>query len=122
MGQPSTQYRQAVQGIRFFPRKISCTFFTAASSCSFSILRQLYQIAALYRLHNDHRLAKFPAHLIALPALYRGIVVIQIVELDLYHLDLGILRQDLLQHLRSVVEGNATWRTFPSSFRAKAVS
>ena len=51
--------------------------------------------------------------------MYRGIVVIQIVELDLYHLDLGILRQDLLQHLRSVVEGNAHMAHLPLLFQGK---
>ena len=40
-------------------------------------------------------------------ALYGGIVVVQIVELDLYHLDVRIVGEDLLQHLGGVVEGDA---------------
>ena len=35
LGHPAVQYRQAVQGIRCIPRKISWTFSTAASSASF---------------------------------------------------------------------------------------
>ena len=48
-----------------------------------------------------------PAHLIAPAALDGGIVVVQIVELDLHHLDVRIVGEDLLQHLGGVVEGDA---------------
>ena len=71
----------------------------------FGRLRQLHQIAALDRFHDKGRFAVLLAHLIALAALHRRIVIIQIVELQLHHLDLRILRQNLLQKLRRVVEG-----------------
>ena len=71
------------------------------------IRRQIYQISTLYRLHDDHGLVVFPADLVAFSALYGGIFIIHIVKLDLYHLDLGILLQNLLQHFRSVVEGDS---------------
>lgn len=68
---------------------------------------QIHQIAALHRLHHDHRLAELLAHLVDLPALHRQILVVGVVELDLHHLDLGILGEDLLQDGGLVVEGDA---------------
>ena len=70
-------------------------------------LRQVDQIAALDRLHDDHRLAVLHADLVAFAALHLRIVVIRVVELELHRLDRRILRQNLLQHLRAVVEGEA---------------
>ena len=71
------------------------------------ILGQVHQVAALHRLHDNDRLAVLLADLVALAALDGGVVVVHVVELDLHHLDVRIVRQDLLQHLRPVVEGNA---------------
>ena len=47
------------------------------------------------------------ANLVALAALHSNIIVIQVVELNLYHLDLRVLGQDLVQHLGAVVEREA---------------
>ena len=69
--------------------------------------REIDEIAALDRLHDDDGLAVLHADLIALAALHRGVVVVQVVELDLHDLDLRILGQDLLEHLGAVVERNA---------------
>ena len=46
-------------------------------------------------------------NLIYRPALNAGAVIIQIVELNLHHLDLRVLGENLFQHLGLVVEGNA---------------
>ncbi len=54
----------------------------------FCVRRQIYQVSALYRLLDDHGLVVFAADLVAFSALYGGIFVIHVVELDLYHLDL----------------------------------
>ena len=71
------------------------------------IFRQVDQIAAFDRLHDDHRLAVLHADLVAFAALHLRVVVIRVVELELHRLDRRILRQNLLQHLRAVVEGDA---------------
>ena len=73
----------------------------------FGILGKIDQAAALHRLHDDHRLAVLPADLQALPGLNRFIFKIHIVQLQLHHLDLGICRENFLQHLRPVMEGDA---------------
>ena len=52
-------------------------------------------------------LAVLAANLVALAALHSNIIVIQVVELNLYHLDLRVLGQDLVQHLGAVVEREA---------------
>ena len=79
----------------------------------FEFLRQIHQRAALHRLHNDDGLAVLAADLIALPGLHGGILVIDIVELNLDDLDLGILGENLIQNLGLVVEGNAEMADFP---------
>ena len=68
--------------------------------------REIDQTAALHRFHDDHRLAKFAADLIALPTLHGGVLIVHIVELNLHHFNLRILGQNLLQYCRFVVEGN----------------
>ena len=70
-------------------------------------LREIDEIAAFDRLHDDDGFAVLHTDLIALAALHRGVVVVQVVELDLHDLDLRILGQDLLEHLGAVVERNA---------------
>jgi hypothetical protein len=74
---------------------------------SFGLLRQVDQVAALHRLHDDDGLMVLHADLIAFTVLHGGVVVVRVVELDLHHLNFRVLRQDLLQHLRPVVEGDA---------------
>ena len=71
------------------------------------LLGQVHQVAALHRLHHQHRLIVLPADLIAPAALDGQIVIVHIVELDLHRLDLGVLGEDLLQELGPVVEGDA---------------
>ena len=71
------------------------------------VLGQVHEVAALDRLHDEDGLAEFPADLVALPALDRRIVEVRVVELELHGLDVRILRQDLLQQLGAVVEGDA---------------
>ena len=71
------------------------------------VLRQPDEVAALDRLHDDDGLVIFPADLIAGAALDSGIVVVRVVELDLDGFDLRIVRQDLLEHLRAVMERDA---------------
>ena len=53
-----------------------------------------------------------PANLITAQGLHLGVVIIQVVELKLYHFDLGILRQNPIQHLGAVVEGDAQMPDF----------
>ena len=71
------------------------------------VLGQPDKIAALDRLHDDDGLVIFPADLIAGAALDGGIVVVRVVEPDLDGFDLRIVRQDLLEHLRAVMERDA---------------
>ena len=74
---------------------------------SLGLGRQVGQMPALHRLHHQHGLVVAAAHLVAQAALDTGVVIVGVVELDLHHLDLGIGGEDLLQHLRPVVEGDA---------------
>ena len=55
-------------------------------------LRQLGQAATFDRLHNQHRFSKSLADLVASPALNGRILIIQVVELQLHHLDLRVFR------------------------------
>lgn len=71
------------------------------------LFRQVHQVAALDQLHDDDRLAVPDAGLAALAALHRRVVVVHIVELNLYDLDLRVIRRNLFEHLGAVVEGNA---------------
>ena len=77
---------------------------------------------ALHRLHHQHGLVVAAAHLVAQAALDTGVVIVGVVELDLHHLDLGIGGEDLLQHLRPVVEGDAHMADLALGLQAKAVS
>ena len=71
------------------------------------IVRQLDKVSTLDRLHDDDRLVELPADLIALAALDRGIVIVNIIELDLHDFDRGILCQDLLEQLGAAMKRNA---------------
>ena len=70
-----------------------------------SLLWQIHQAAALHRLHDDNGLAMLPADLIAGSALNPGVIVVGVVELNLHGFHLGVLRQNLIQHFRAVMEG-----------------
>ena len=48
-----------------------------------------------------------PADLVAAAALDGGVLVVEIVELDLHHLHLRVVGKDLFQHLGGVMEGDA---------------
>ena len=71
------------------------------------LLRQVHQIAALYRLHDDGRLSVSAADLQTGHAPDHRAVRVQIVKLDLYRFNAGLLGEDPVQHLRRVVEGHA---------------
>lgn len=81
----------------------------AALQRSEDICRGLWQIGqrtALHRLHDQNRLSEFPADLVDVPAFHAGIVIVQIVELNLDGLNIRLLCQDPLQYRRLVMEGN----------------
>ena len=59
------------------------------------VVREVHEVAALDRLHDDDGLAEFAADLVASAALHGGIVVVEVVELDLHDLNLRIVRQDI---------------------------
>lgn len=71
------------------------------------VLRQLYQVAALHRLHHDDRFAMLCAYLAALPSLDGRTVIAHIVQLQLHKFHLWVFGQDLIQHLRLIVEGKS---------------
>ena len=54
---------------------------------------------------------------VAFAALDRGVVEVDVVELNLHDLNLRVLAQDFIQHLRPVVEGNADVADFPLLFQ-----
>ena len=70
------------------------------------VLWQVDKVPALDGLHDDDGLVVLSAHFIALSGLNSGILVVEIIELDLHDLDLRILGQNTFQHLRRVMEGN----------------
>ena len=74
---------------------------------------KVHQPAALDGLHHQHRLSVLPADLIAFLTLNGRILIIQVVELKLDNFNLGILRQNLVQHLCPVVEGQAHMAHLP---------
>lgn len=59
------------------------------------VVREVHEVAALDRLHDDDGLAEFAADLVASAALHGGIVVVGVVERDLHDLNLRIVRQDI---------------------------
>ena len=67
---------------------------------------QLHQMAALDGLHHQDGLAVLDADVVALLALHGGAVVVHIVELKLHHVQLGVSGENLVQHLRLIVEGD----------------
>ena len=71
------------------------------------LFRKIYKAAALDRFHYDHRLSVLFADLIDLAAFHRSIFIICIVELDLDDLDLRMLRQNHVQDICLVMEGDA---------------
>ena len=83
----------------------------------FRRVRELDQIAALDRLHDNHGLSMLAADPVAFAALDRGVVEVDVVELNLHDLNLRVLAQDFIQHLRPVVEGNADVADFPLLFQ-----
>ena len=83
------------------------------------VLRQVHEVAALDGLHDDDGLIEFAADLIALAALHRGIIVVDVVELDLHDLNFGILGQNALEHLGAVVERDADVANFALFFERR---
>ena len=77
------------------------------------LLRQLGQPPALYRLHHRDLFPVLYRRLIAPPGLDAAVLPVQVVELELHQLHLRVLRQDLVQDLRRVVEGEAQTAEFP---------
>ena len=71
-----------------------------------SFFRQIDKVTALHRLHYENRFVMLTADLITLTALYRRIIVIHVVKLNLYHLNLRVLGQNLIQYLCPVMERN----------------
>ena len=71
------------------------------------LLGKVHQVPALHRLHDDDGLAVLPADLVAAAALDGGVLIVEIVELDLHHLHLRVVGEDLFQHLGGIVEGDA---------------
>ncbi len=71
------------------------------------MLREVHQGSALYRLHDKQGLFMLSCHLVDLPALDRGVLIVQVVELDLHDLDLRVIGQNPVQNIRLVVEGDA---------------
>ena len=80
-------------------------------------LRKICQGAAFDRFHDNDGLSVFAADLIAFPGFHLGVLIVQIVELNLNHLNLGIFRQNLIQNLGGVVEGNAQMADFSLRFQ-----
>ena len=76
-------------------------------------LGQIHQGAAPDRLHDQDRLAVLLADLIAQSALDLGILIVQVVELQLDKLDLRPCGENLIQHLGGIVEGHAHMAQLP---------
>ena len=70
----------------------------------FCIIRKICETAAADRFHDDHRFSVLSADFIAFSGLNRRVIIVDIVELELYHLDLRILGEDLVKDLRTVME------------------
>lgn len=79
------------------------------------VLRQLYQVAAFHRLHHDDRFTMLCAYLAALPSLDGRTVIAHIVQLHKFHL--WVFGQDLIQHLRLIVEGKSHMADEPLRFQ-----
>lgn len=75
--------------------------------------REMDQLAALHRLHDHHLLAVFHRRLIAGPGLDGFAVPVEVVQLQLDDLHLRVLGEDLVQHRRTVVEGEAQVADLP---------
>ena len=67
-------------------------------------LRQIDQTAAFHRLHDDDWLAMLAAHVIAFAAFDAFVFIIQIIELQLHEFHLRMIRENLVQNRRLVVE------------------
>ena len=72
-----------------------------------NFLVRICKHAALYRLHYPNAASVLNDGLVALAGLYRNAVVIEIVELDLNKLELGVIGEDLVEQLGAVVIGEA---------------
>ena len=83
------------------------------------LLREINQVAALERFHDNNRLAVLAADLVAGAALHRWILEVHIVKLDLHDLDLRAFVQNLIEHLRAVVEGHADMAHLALCFQGK---
>ena len=73
----------------------------------FGLVRQIHQVPALHRLHDDDRLIVLAADLQTRHAPDHRAVCVQIVKLDLYRLNTGLLGENAIQHFGGVVEGHA---------------
>lgn len=82
-------------------------------------LRQVYQIAALHRFHDDDRFVVLPTDLVALTTLDGGIFKVYIIELNLHDFDFRVFRENLLQNLGRIVEGDAYMANFPLRFQSE---
>ena len=78
---------------------------------------QIDEDAALDRLHDDDGLIVLHAYVVAGAALDGVVVVIGVVELDLHDFDLGIEREDLVEHVGSIVEGEPDVPDLPLLFQ-----
>ena len=70
-------------------------------------LRKVRQHTALDGFHDDNRFSVGSCHLVALLGPDTGILQVQIVQLKLDILHLGVVSQNLFQQFRGIVEGEA---------------
>ena len=72
----------------------------------FRFVGEVHKAAALDGFHDDDGLIILAADLIAEAGLDRGVVIVDVIELELNDLDLGICDEDFFEHRGLIVEGD----------------
>ena len=86
--------------------KLALERLSNSDSIFFRILGKVRKLSTFYRLHYQNRLVMLAAYLIAFSGLNLGIVIVQIVKLQLNNFNLWIFRQNLVQHFGGIMERN----------------
>ena len=71
------------------------------------LVGKIYKATALNGFHNDDLLAVLYCNVVALLALYAGIVVVKVIYLKLYSLDAVVFRKYHIKHVGGIVEGHS---------------
>ncbi len=72
-----------------------------------TVIRKIHKLAAFYRLHDEDGFIMLCTDLVYFAAFNGRVFIIGVIELNLHDFHLGVFGEDLIKHVRLIVEGDA---------------